>query len=298
MKQLKKAGFTLIELLVVIAIIGILVALLAPALSRAREAARSASCQNNLRQFGLGMYEYADRDSKERLCSGASDFRRDGCMDTYGWTADLVNLGAAFPSEMLCPANPLKGSEKLNDLLGRDTTDGKDGAPAARLTAGVCGSPAWSGLSAGGGASFAGTGPNTPERAALVTRAFVASGYNTNYAAGWHLVRSVPKLNVNPGSNPPTVAVRGESGKTGIKGLNTTRGPLSLRVLETSPVVTSHVGLLGDAAPGDVDEATLAWDLVAEPGDAFANGSNETTEYMLAGELLTEAFNDGPAYWN
>jgi len=100
-KKRKNKGFTLIELLVVIAIIAILAAILFPVFARARENARRASCQSNLKQIGLGIIMYA-QDYDERFVSHYMVDTPDK-NNPYGW-ADALQPYLKSTQIFQCPS--------------------------------------------------------------------------------------------------------------------------------------------------------------------------------------------------
>jgi prepilin-type N-terminal cleavage/methylation domain-containing protein len=86
--SLRADGFTLVELLVVIAIIGVLVALLLPAVQQAREAARRMSCQNNLKQLALALHNH--HDVKGTFPPGGMNTGQNGTACYSTWTIEIL----------------------------------------------------------------------------------------------------------------------------------------------------------------------------------------------------------------
>ncbi len=255
--SLRMGGFTLVELLVVIAIIGVLVALLLPAVQAAREAARRAQCQNHLRQLGIACQNYASARKSFPPANGklSPDEEKRNSRDVGNWS-------------YLAFLTPYVEQENLKDLLDpkfaydRQTPEVREFLNTTPIPGFKC-------------PSFASEQPviigdfgmgNEFETLGTATHYLAVLGANLDEYTGTDLVPGCGAGNRVNESSPYTMLENssgngrchtGGEGKVAINGVITFQGKVDFRNITDG---TSHTFIIGETGFGEPEEQrTRGW---------------------------------------
>jgi len=287
-----RRGFTLVELLVVITIIGLLVGLLLPSLTAARESAVAAQTTQSLGSFGRGFLINAEQDGANRgqLSSGAFDHCRDGDVRQVGWVADLVSNKIANPNKNLDGLNKSKLSEKLLDYTGgRNTTKGNAQVWGTGNTVVYY-----------GGAN----GPTDLTSAAEKRTELWDKGINTNLATSWHFSRgdqlwtgaSASAAASNTNNCNGGYRYNPEVGYTSDKCPDDGTGPLNDVQLLNGQAERNLVALMSNARNGESGDSTIDSTVATTVNDFF--GFTGARRVAKAGDFAVESFTDGKGCTN
>ncbi|HVX10053.1 MAG TPA: DUF1559 domain-containing protein [Pirellulales bacterium] len=262
MKQ--KSGFTLVELLVVIAIIGILVALLLPAVQAARESARRMNCTSNLKQIGIALHHYHD-----------TMLHFPGVRDTYPMAFSAHARLLPF-----CEQQPLFQTIDFTGLLGATTTYKGVNAAPAQIAVPVFNCPSDIGAVQGGngatpGVVFGGTNyvscTGTGKSASGVINGdyLTADGVFVLASAGG--LKPIRMADIRDGLSVTTVFSESTYGN-GQAGLSAAPSPLP-----KNPAMTLAIDINGSGMDPTTCAATTTY--TGQRGDRWINGGYLSTAY-------------------